>query len=431
MNSTRTPRYLFSLMIGCCLIFLLAACGSQSSPSATGSKTPTSGTVTSGKTPTQPSCPAAGTARAAVITPLALGNHPTLVYIINEGPFGTPNFGVLKGYDVTTGRKVDIVKLAKTSISEAQISADGQWILFVATVATEPRLELVRMDGQGLQTLYCDSAGKGLGNVEWSTDQKLVVFGGGGEFGGVSLLNLQTGRVQLEVDAFLTILTWLDNTRVYVTPHGADVPSDELDILDTSRVSHQQRSDLTKVFQGASSPSKYPCFDADRSYTGSTLFVSQCSASFSDQGSGPGFVRGPSSIGVQPVGGGTLRTIFTSATLAIRTVRAISNRTLLLTVKNYNEKGNIDTRQNGLWELNTDGTGLRHLSATGNWNEFTQYPWSNVSRNGELYAFQVSNLDAQDNYSYALEYGSLSGATPTTFAANSGGLLAIVGWTTL
>src|SRR5260370_3811983 len=38
------------------------------------------------------------------------------------------------------------------------ISADGQWILFVSGTASAPgRLQLVRMDGQGLQTLYCDT----------------------------------------------------------------------------------------------------------------------------------------------------------------------------------------------------------------------------------------------------------------------------------
>ena len=66
----------------------------------------------------------------------------------------------------------------KSRIGEAQISADGQWILFTADDAQGfgTTLQLVRMDGQGLQTLYCSMSGNGVGNIQWSPDQKTVVF---------------------------------------------------------------------------------------------------------------------------------------------------------------------------------------------------------------------------------------------------------------
>jgi len=46
-------------------------------------------------------------------------------------------------------------------IEQAQVSQDGQWVLFLSI--PDPRgdsqhsamLQLVRLDGQGLQTLYC------------------------------------------------------------------------------------------------------------------------------------------------------------------------------------------------------------------------------------------------------------------------------------
>src|SRR5579859_6538998 len=116
MNTTRYYRFLFTLL-GFFLILLLAACGS-STPPTTGGTSPTtsgSGTAVQGQTPgttppsggltapvppTQTSCPAAGTARAAVMPPLTLGNHPNLVYVVNEYQGHTPTFGTLKRYDV-------------------------------------------------------------------------------------------------------------------------------------------------------------------------------------------------------------------------------------------------------------------------------------------------------------------------------------------
>jgi hypothetical protein len=67
-------------------------------------------------------CPAPGTANAAVMPPVKLGTHPNIVYIVNEGTPANPTFGTLKRYDSVTGSKVEIIKLAKTLISGAQVS---------------------------------------------------------------------------------------------------------------------------------------------------------------------------------------------------------------------------------------------------------------------------------------------------------------------
>jgi hypothetical protein len=50
--------------------------------------------------PAQTSCPANGTARAAVMRPVKLGKHPTIVYVYNEIP-QTLVFGSLKGWNPT------------------------------------------------------------------------------------------------------------------------------------------------------------------------------------------------------------------------------------------------------------------------------------------------------------------------------------------
>ena len=61
----------------------------------------------------------------------------------------------LERYDVTTKQTADIIKLPQTWISSAQISADGQWVIFVSEVNGSSEIQMVRVDGQGLQTLYC------------------------------------------------------------------------------------------------------------------------------------------------------------------------------------------------------------------------------------------------------------------------------------
>jgi hypothetical protein len=64
-------------------------------------------------------------------------------------------------------------------------------------------------------------------------------------------------------------------------------------------------------------------------------------------------------------------------------------------------------------------------------NISTQFPWSNVSRDGAMYAAtQVSNLQGQQ--AYAIIIGSLKGGEPNTIASISDGTaLDFAGWTTM
>jgi hypothetical protein len=115
-------------------------------------------------------------------------------------------------------------------------------------------------------------------------------------------------------------------------------------------------------------------------------------------------------------------------------MRSITNNTLFYRVSNNSG----DTSKNGLWKINTDGTGntfLSSISADGpnsslGLNQFTQYPWSNFSRDNSMYAleqFTAQNGKVTDT----LLFGSLNGGSPTTFASISGTALALVGWTTM
>ena len=456
-----------STILGCCLVFLLAACGSGGSktsatPTTTGN-TPTAGaSATPGTTPpanggttapvppTLTSCPATGTARAAIMPPLALGNHQNIVYIVNEFQAQAPTFGTLKRLDVTTGAKTEVVKIADISISDAQISADGQWILFVSVTANQDKLQLVRVDGQALQTLYCAApASNGanpssaLSNIEWSVNQQLTVFNSyTGAASYLYLLNMPNGTLQTEISTVSgvidTPLTWLDNTRLYVNGPEVDAPPQALYILDTTKGAYQNPNNLLKVFDATSvTGATNFCWNADSNFNGTNLFTSQCTTTPNPSGPGIGSQSGSSTINVRPATGGMQQKIFTSQNMAITAVRSISQTTLLLLINNNGLGTNVDTSQNGLWKVNTNGSGLTRLTTSGAGVsggptllcQFTQYPWSNVSRDGSMFAIQQNTANGQTQ---SLLFGLISGGTPTTFASISGETqLSIAGWTTM
>jgi eukaryotic-like serine/threonine-protein kinase len=464
MNHVRSHSFIFLLLCSF-LIFLLAACGSGgSNASATTTTTGNTPTTTPGTTspgnggtnstvttapvpPTQTNCPSAGMARAAVMPSLAQGNRANIVYTVNEFQGQTPSFGTLKRYDATTGAKTEIVKIAGISISDAQVSADGQWILFMAVTTNQTKLQLVRMDGQALQTLYCATpASNGanpasaLSNVEWSANQQLTVFNSyTGAASYLYLLNMRNGTLQTELSTISgvidTPLTWLDNTRLYVNGPEVDAPPQALYLLDTSRGANQNPNNLQKVFDASSvAGTTNFCWNADSNFDGTRLFTSQCTATPSSNGPGIGSQIGPSTINIRPATGGAQQQIFTSQNMAISAVRSISKTTLLLLINNNSTGTNVDTSQNGLWKVNADGSGLTRLTSSGAGVSggpsllclYTQYPWSNVSRDGGLVALQHNTANGQTE---SLLFVSINGGTPTTFASISGTQLAIVGWT--
>ena len=422
---TRASRILISCLAGC-VIFLLAASAPQSHVSASSS------TTSHALRPAiSTSCPAAGTGRAAVLPSLTLGTHQNIVFVSNKvNSSFLPLSGTLKRYDVTTRSKTTIVSLANQNIASAQVSADGQWILFVAQSGTSSsplfKLQLIRMDGQFLQTLYCNTAQPGINGPQWSTNRKLIVFyilSNNTE--SVDLLNTTTGVVQTELSfststlSAVTVRTWLDTTRIYLTNTQTDQPPNIIYILDTSKGPNQPLSNLMTVFHG-----NFSGFDS--SYNGSQLFISSCAC-------GQGGNLGPSSITVQPATGGQAKTLFSASSDAITGVRAVLPTTLLFTVANFSLGGGGNMIDNGLWKMNTNGTGIARLitNQAGQFsglNNFSQFPWSNVSRNGSMYAVQIAGNPIQ-----ALQLGSLGGGAPTTFASfnGSGTSLNTVGWTTM
>jgi eukaryotic-like serine/threonine-protein kinase len=240
------------------------------------------------------------------------------------------------------------------------------------------------------------------------------------------LLNMANGSLQKELVSAAPGLayvprTWLDFTRVVMVGfvQNADAPPQNAYLLDTSKGANQQPTDLQQVVTLGQ-----PCWDLDTSIDSTKLFVNQCT---------PGQPNGSSTVGVQPATGGALNTFFTSSTLAFNVVRVIdrNNTYLLATASNIGMGVTGDTSKDGLYKLKTDGSApllltLNNAGETSNLNSFSQYFWSNVSRDGKLYALEMSNFSTS---TYTLMFGSLNGGAPTTFANISGTVLEIAGWT--
>jgi hypothetical protein len=421
-------------------------------------QTSTSTTGVSGKAttvpvpPTQTSCPQGGTARASVTRTLVLGTHQELVYVENSGKGNTAT-GTLWRYDITTHQKVRLIQIANGDITYAQLSADGQWVSFVSNVYGQPqgqgvweplysRLQMIRVDGQGLQTLYCSASTTATGspsaivNMQWSPDQRSFVFVE--QFTStvfrdyypayLHVLNAASGTVQ-KLSTFVGAgppkLAWLDNTHLYMLVAGQAAP-EGIYLLDITSGGNPSKIFPNTTFTG--------CLDFAGGYDGSKLFISQC-AEYVGQVAGTG---APSSITARPATGGTPTTVFATATFAIRSISAVTKTSLLLLVENQGSGMNND----GLWKINMDGTGLTQLTSdpvrTGDptmvarLNGFSKYPWANVSRDGRWYALQQNQT---------LIFGSMNGGPSTSFATMAGSSVTyfsngqpnsgIVGWTSM
>jgi len=364
------------------------------------------------------------------MAPLSLGTRQNIVFITYDVSGNTTTASTLQRYDVTTGHTTRIVKLTNTRIDQAQVSADGQWVLFLSQESGQSEIQLVRMDGQGLQTLYCykgDSGGE-QGYLQWCPDQTLIVFNqrsGNGSGTTMKLLNMVNGNIRTLFTSQSPMYAprfWLDNTHIYVTNITTDIgqglsapPNPNLYLLDSKKGSNQHLVDLHLVLKGTTI-----CQDFSSSPNDTTLVTSKC-YDLQEQG--------PSSMSVQPAVGGSQRTVYSSQTFPILMVRMISNTTVLFTIHNQSlGGGRVDTSKNGLWKINIDRLGLVRLSTDTTkqqsmLNQFSRASWSDASRDGSMYAF------AQDDNSggSVLLFGRLSGGTPQAFATNG----VLVGWTTI
>jgi len=427
------PRLFVAISSLVLLTLLLAACGSAAPYGKTVTPTPSSGAVstTVPMSPTQTSCPPAGKARAAIMAPLALGKQDTFVYLEGKQQ-QQPTTYTLKRYTVSTRTTTAILSVPDTYYFGAQVSADGQWVILNPFLSDHRAIQLVRMDGQGLQTLYC---GNDFGWMQWSPDNKYVAFVDSGTPAATfKLLNTTTGTIQTTPrDSNYTLAApqaWLDPTHLLVImaglPEGGG--KEELSLLD--------------ITTGISKPIlSLPagCFDAAHTLDGTQLFTSL--AAECHQLGSAGSNRGPSSIQVQAATGGPAKTIYRTQTYAITALRVATSTSLLLLITT-----DADTSHNGLWKVNTDGTGLTRLNSEAaiikdpafeemsfagafGWN--MDQPWANASRDGTYYSMAVNfhDITLSLNGLNRILVGSINGGAPVTIA--SGHDATPVGWTTM
>nr|BBH90881.1 hypothetical protein KTC_56320 [Thermosporothrix sp. COM3] len=380
-------------------------------------------TATSNSTPTsQPTllpqvvrgtmnCPASGQANAATYPSLSVGSHQRLIYAVNEGTPGNPSAAVIKRRDANDTVKADIIfNTPGAYINEIQVSQDGLWILFVLKLDNQKQLRLLRVDGQIQQTLYCTTGPEDLFGVQWTYDQQRITFMTGSTLkllepgsGSIhTLLTLQSGTRYIPA-------TWQDNNHLLLkVPKGGSAPLD-LYSLDVRKGENQQESSLKRI---ASSICSFdPTFDSKR------LLISECNTN-------SGMLAGPSRITVRNLDGSAATTL-TSVPVAVTMVRAITAQTLLLLVKDA-----ATPDQNGVWRVNIDGSNLLRLSTdlTGGQTlcEFTQYTWSNLSRDGTFYAIQEHDPNSTN---YKMYFGRLDGTDLDYFADISDGTeLKMGGW---
>lgn len=380
------------------LILLLSACGGSILPEGRITPTPTGSVIT----PTP--------------TPAHLAQY--LVYVYKD----TTNTWHLSRYDSRTGRKNDLYTTAAGQISEVQVSADGKQVLFLTELYpamrtdASARIQVIRVDGQGLQTLSSVAIGSTVSGLEWSPDQRVIAFQ---ERSNVYLLDVASRTSRLAVPAQgergFVPRTWLDNTRLYLAPYTpSETPPLQLSLLDSS---------TNRVQQVLSLPALGGDFDS--SIDGTTLFTSQYSFAMPVAG-------GPSSIEAQPATGGQATMIYRTPDNAITGLR-VASRTCLLFIIHNTGVGNMDTSHNGLWKIKMDGTGLSRLTSEAGdeltmFPSYTQYVWSSVSRDGSLYAVKLVS-SAGPNASASLLIGSMSGGKLASIAStDNASTLEIAGW---
>jgi hypothetical protein len=206
----------------------------------------------------------------------------------------------------------------------------------------------------------------------------------------------------------------LDTTRVYLVHAAAVGPSQAVLLLNVTTGQLTHVTDLLTLLTH---------WSFDSSADGRTLFLGDCEQ--------PENSRVPNTtISSEPATGGASTTLYHQTNLCLDQLRAVLPSTLLFT----DEVPGGDFGHKELRRIQTNGTGLVKLADNGGahtrllLNQWTQFPWSNLSRNGQLYAvLNQANMSCQQN----ILIGRLSGGTPQVVVFTCPGLIEVVGWTTL
>ncbi len=397
----------------------------------------------------QTSCPAHGTARAAILPPLldGQGMHQNVVYVSNRGDQTQPTSSLVR-YDAENGQQTVITSLPDFDISEAQISDDGQWILFTSSSvkmekdAIGYKIQMVRIDGKELQTLYCADPSVFITKISLSpfsyNASSRIIFNQGGSSvpGGLYQLNLNNGSLQRELQGQQSydVLGWPSPDSVYLRDSltQSDVAQNKRNVylLNLTTDNNQTSTGTLHLVTSASSG----CDDFSFNFG---LYSSSCvGAGFCESDSSCPATSGPSTISIWVRDDKTQQyqkdhTSYANNDMAVVQIRAVSNDVLLALVANSDRsKG-----KNGVWKI-TLSTGQGQLlvpdtfsGASVTLNAVPQQAWSNVSRDGQKYAVRVASPQSLGYDS--LYMGNMDGNGMLKFASSvDNSQLFIVGWTT-
>lgn len=217
---------------------------------------------------------------------------------------------------------------------------------------------------------------------------------------------------------------WLDTTRLYVAP-GPITPPTDLYLLNTSKGENQQSTSLAHI----TSLNQAPCgtFEPDQDTT--QLYISSCMQVTLDNCQSSQGLQGPSMISSLPGAGGQARTIYRDPSHAIIEIHIVNAQTILF----YIDNSAGDLSQNGLWKINTNGSGLTRLNTVAGERCFVPYAAYSpeIVSNSQSYAQSVTTFTSTGPQQ-AIQVGSLAGGAPTTIAtpdptAQPGMLLGLVG----
>lgn len=364
----------------------------------------------------------------------------------------------VKSYNPSTHTHTTLLNLSDTWISETNML--GNWILLVRTMpGGQNGVQLVRLDGQGLQTLYCsrDSPSAFIA----SPGARWLAFNVNNA---VKLLDLTSGKLQTYVQAPPpgprnsmqtggSPMEWLDDTHLYIEKSGAGfggMPGAGLYLLNTARGPNQSLSNLQLVRSENASPFVAP-EDADLSPDRGTLFTGTCSTTFTSTGQNMGILSasGPSSVISSSPTGGKQKTIYTNQTLILTQIRVASSQAILFVGRK--EKATDES----LWRIGPDGSGMTQLVHVpqGQGISFKDGPHnrsSDFAPSGDLFALALTSESSSKGGTTTtwasstgktssslqktqLAIGSVAGGSLTVFApfSSSGAQFSIVGWGTV
>lgn len=371
---------LYLLSIGSSVTFLFHYIGSHRQPSAISSHAQPSTTVSIVPMPT-------------------LMNHQAVVYFYNYIANSQRDLdeGFLMVHDVSTKRDIEVLRVENINIYSAQVSPDGQWVLFIVgnwKVRESYKLQRIRIDGQQRETLYTfppyfygSREFRPSLNANWSLDQKsvLIAIDQLGGMSSISVLDMTTRKMRLvlqiaSVHYGYYAVKWLDRTHVYIVAAGRygqeKVPPTELYLLDVTARQVRRARDLKLIIPGVEGA----YLDFDSSPDGKRLFVAQKTGDVM-------------TIWVEPATGGKreILSYIVNTPFRVDTLHVFANY-LLLTVNSVGVESEV-------WRMSLDAS--RHITlfrSTGETtyflNRMTQYDWSDVSRDGTMFAMGTFNSDS-------------------------------------